>query len=535
MSLRKDYETIYRRIFTSVMLRSLHNQKFLKIVVGIVFTLIPLLSAILFCFKDGKLINDIYIPLGGWSDEITYYKQIEGILAYGMPRGYFGYNQSRALYGSLGVWGLLPLIPYVIFGFFFGWNYCSPIYANILFSMLAFLVIYIFLRPNTRSLGAISIFWITNQFLNRYVLSGVVEASVILQLIIITSCGEYLLSEKIRTQSGRSFTPHKDSIVLVVCTFLICLLTLTRPYYGVLFLIPLWKAVKDKNKKMFFILPFLAIATICLFFINNHYFCSVYFNNIFTFEKMRSAGLGGMVLSLLNSIVEILRLIWYALRYKGSGVGWYYLLLGLELFGMAVICILRKIHKQAVSPLYIITLIGNSLILISIIEMYQLGVGARHILALLTVNAVVMILESHFSWGILLTAICLFSIWQTQGADGLPYAEESYSLYMDSLEEAFSEIIQISDDISYDNVVAMPTADSKAANPDENVSTYYGLLFAVPAGAGVSLDYQDFYDDPDNIKAKYILVHPEGSIRFTLENMGMTCVYQDSTAMLYSR
>ena len=117
--------------------------------------MVPLLSAILFCFRDGKLISDIYIPLGGWSDEITYYKQIEGILAYGMPRGYFGYNQSRALYGSLGVWGLLPLIPYVIFGFFFGWNYCSPIYANILFSMLAFLVIYIFLRPDKKNLGVI--------------------------------------------------------------------------------------------------------------------------------------------------------------------------------------------------------------------------------------------------------------------------------------------------------------------------------------------------------------------------------------------
>lgn len=517
------------------MLHPLNSKRFRKILCGGLFTLVPLLSAILFCFRDGKLISDIYIPLGGWSDEITYYKQIEGILAYGMPRGYFGYNQSRALYGSLGVWGLLPLIPYVIFGFFFGWNYCSPVYANILFSMLAFLVIYIFLRPDKKSLGVISIFWITNQFLNRYVLSGVVESSVILQLVVITSCAEYLLSDKVRTQVGRSFTPRKDSAVLVLCTFLICLLTLARPYYGVLFLIPLWKAVKDKNRKLIFSLPFLAVAIIGLFFINNHYFCSVYFNNIFAFDKMRSAGLGGMVLSLFNSIVEILRLIWYALRYKGSGVGWYYLLLGLELLGMTVICILRKIRRQAVPPIYIITLIGNSLILISIIEMYQLGVGARHILALLIVNAVVLILESHFFWGILFAAICLLSIWQTQGADGLPYAEESYSSYMDFLEEAFSEIIQISDDISYDNVVAMPTADSKAANPGENVSTYYGLLFAVPAGAGVSLDYQDFYDDPDNIKAKYILVHPEGSIRFTLENMGMTCVYEDSTAMLYSR
>ena len=92
------------------MLHPLNSKRFRKILCGGLFTLVPLLSAILFCFRDGKLISDFYIPLGGWSDEITYYKQIEGILAYCMPRGYFGYNQSRALYGSLGVWGLLPLI-----------------------------------------------------------------------------------------------------------------------------------------------------------------------------------------------------------------------------------------------------------------------------------------------------------------------------------------------------------------------------------------------------------------------------------------
>lgn len=107
------------------------REKILQRSFGLLFCLTPLISAILFCMMDGKMITDIYIPLGGWSDEITYYKQIEGILSHGMPRGYFGYNQSKALYGSLSVWGLVPLIPYVIWGKIFGWNYCSPIFANI--------------------------------------------------------------------------------------------------------------------------------------------------------------------------------------------------------------------------------------------------------------------------------------------------------------------------------------------------------------------------------------------------------------------
>lgn len=101
------------------MLDRFHNKnRYLNSIFILVFIMTPLLSAALFCLKDGRMIWDIYIPLGGWSDEITYYKQIEGILSYGLPRGYFGYNQSRALYGSLAVWGLIPLIPYVVWGFF---------------------------------------------------------------------------------------------------------------------------------------------------------------------------------------------------------------------------------------------------------------------------------------------------------------------------------------------------------------------------------------------------------------------------------
>ena len=506
-----------------------------EIIIFILFAITPLISAILFCAKDGKTISDIYIPLGGWSDEITYYKQIEGILSHGMPRGYFGYNQSKAIYGTLSVWGLIPLIPYVIWGFFFGWNYCSPIYSNIFFCIVAFVTIYILLRPKKTWMGAFSLFWITNQFINRYVLSGVVEASVIMQLMIVTACGEYLLSEKIRKQNGRSFSPRKDHVVLGVCTFFICLLTLARPYFAVLFLIPFWKAVRDKRKLWIFGLPLTAITVMVLFFVNNHYFCSTYFKNIFSFEKILSAGFTGFFMQLFHSLIEIARLIWYAIRYPGSGVGWYYLLLFIELFVMLCTCILRKYHRKEVPVLFLSTLIGNALILLSIIEMYDLGVGARHILALTTVNALLVIIEVHSSFGALLAIVCLLSIIRTQGADGLPYQNAEYVAYMKSLEQEFSNIVQVTDEISYDNLVAMPTADRNSQNPEQGVCTYYGLLFAMPAGVGISLDYEDFYDIPENIKAGYILVHPAGQIREILESIGMHCIFENEELALYTK
>ena len=41
------------------------NSNKLKLVTFFLFVTTPLISAVLFCLKDGKLISDVYIPLGG--------------------------------------------------------------------------------------------------------------------------------------------------------------------------------------------------------------------------------------------------------------------------------------------------------------------------------------------------------------------------------------------------------------------------------------------------------------------------------------
>lgn len=506
----------------------------IELVIIVLFVLTPLISAALFCLKDGKAINDVYLPLGGWSDEITYYKQIEGILSHGMPRGYFGYNQSRAMYGTLGVWGIIPLIPYVLWGFFFGWNYVSPIYANIFFCTAALAAIVLLLRPKKKAMILFSLFWLCNQFLNRYLLSGVVEASVTAQLLIVSTLGLCLLSDNIRSdRNGKSVLT--ENAALILCTLFICYLSLGRPYFEVLFLIPFWKACKDRKRTWQIILPALAVLVMIVFFINNHFFCSTYFRNLLSFEGIRNGGIPGLFSKLFRSLPEIARLIWYAIRYKGVGVGWYYLLLFIELAAMVIVCIYRKLRHKPTPPMFFITLIGNSLILLSIIEMYDLGVGARHILALIIANALLLAAETNVPVNGILATVCIFSVIQTGNADAPPYRTEEYAAYMNQLEDAFSEAVHVTDNISYENVVAMPTADISVRDPGQSVSTYYGLLFAMPAGVGISLDFQDFYDSPENIRAKYILVHPDGMIRTKLEEIGMYCVYENEELALYSK
>lgn len=508
--------------------------KLIRCIGIILFILTPLFGAILFCLKDGRFINDVYMPLGGWSDEITYYKQIEGILSHGMPKGYFGYNQSSALYGPLGVWGIVPLIPYVVWGFFFGWNYTSPIYANIFFCVIGFLVIWLILKPAVKDLVMFSFFWVLCHFINRYVLSGVVEASVAMQLMIVVSCGIYLLSNKIREQAGRDFTVQKDRVVLIVCVIMICILTLARPYFAVLYLIPFWRLAKDRKWVGCAILPLVAIMVLVLFFVNSYYFCSTYFSNILSFGTLKEAGIGGVVGLVTGNLIEIAKLIWYAIRYHDS-VGWYYLLLFLELAVMAVKCVVCLIKKERVPIMFIITLVGNGLILISFMLIYNLTVGARHILPIVVANVIILIVESHWIWGTVLGVLCGLSVLLMGEFLDIPYRNELYSEYMDQVEMRFAEAVQVSEELSYENVVAMPTADTDRENPEKKVCTYYGLMFALPSGVGVSLDFEDFYEDPGNIKAGYVLVHPQGRIREMLEEMGMECVIEEEEYFLYKK
>lgn len=509
-----------------------YKKEICKIIGALLFILTPLFSAILFCAKDGKTISDIYIALGGWSDEITYYKQIEGILSHGIPRGYFGFNQSQATYGSFAYWGVLPLIPYVLWGFFFGWTYLSPIYANIFLCILAFATIYVFIKPNKKWCLSFSLFWVVFQFLNRHILSAVVEASVIQQLVLVVVFGVCLLSDKV--QERTKMTSRKENVILVICTMFIFYMTVVRPYYAVYYLIPFWTVIKGRKKGGIIAVPVITTLSILCFYLYKKFFCAAYFADVILTDVVLEGGLSGIFSHLVADTIEIGKYIWYAVRYHDT-VGWYYLLLFVELAAMFFVCLYNIYKKKQVPKMYVVSLVGNTLILLSIMLLYNLTVGARHILALIVVNAVLLIVESHANFGVLLGTIAIVCTLLAGEKEPLPYKDPEYAAWMEQLEILFDENIEVTDDMSYDNVVAMPTSDVSVMNNQSKVGTYYGLLYAMPSGMGISIDEERIYDEPENIKAKYILVHPDGGIALKLEEMGMECIIEQSDFAIYSK
>lgn len=498
--------------------------KIVSFAAGVLFILTPLLSGILQCALDGKTLADIYIPLGGWSDEITYYKQIESMVSHGIPRGYFGFNQSKAIWGPFAYWGVLPLIPYVIWGVVFGWTYTSPIYANIFFCILAFAFIYFMLHPDKKWCFSFSLFWLFFQYLNRHILSGVVEASVIQQLVFIVVIGECLLSDKVREKV--EITSRKEKILLITCIVFIFFMTVVRPYYAVLYLIPFWAVVRDKNKVGMITVPAVALLSIIVFVIYKKYTCAAYFNDVILVDEMFAEGIKGIGTQIWGDIVELGKYIWYALRYHDA-VGWYYIFLFVELFIMLLVVVYGLFKKRAIPRMYVVTLIGNGLILLSIMLLYSLVVGGRHILALIVVNAILLLTETHISIGGGLAVLGILCSLLAGQKEPIPYANKEYVAWLENLKAVFAEHMEVTDQLSYDNVVGMPVSGDAV--------TYYGYLFAVPAGMGVSIDFWEMYEEQGNIKAKYIIAHPNAGVRDRLEAVGMECVVEMDELVLYVR
>lgn len=92
-------------------------------------------AMVLLLLTGHKFDIDILAPV--WNDEVGWYVQVDAVKTYGMPLGYNGYNATHAQIGTFGPWGAAVLLPYALFGKFFGWTLHSMAIANMFYLGLA--------------------------------------------------------------------------------------------------------------------------------------------------------------------------------------------------------------------------------------------------------------------------------------------------------------------------------------------------------------------------------------------------------------
>ena len=202
---------------------------------AVVFSLIPLVACVIYAAFQGVMlwdINNIAANLPDYNDGIFYVKQIDAMVHYGMPKGYFGYNESAAQIGTLGAWPVFLFYPYVLMGKIFGFSATHMMVFNIVFVMAAFAVFYLLAKPDAKQGAALFVLLLAVPFIPRYMLSCMTEALFHAGVVIFAGFIICFLNGKY------------SRISVYVCYLLVIFFALCRPYMLIFIIFPFFAQFK---------------------------------------------------------------------------------------------------------------------------------------------------------------------------------------------------------------------------------------------------------------------------------------------------
>ena len=160
------------------------DKRYITLLKAVLMALLPLVCCLIRTAAEGRSIGQVYLPSSEWNDELFYFKQVEGIVNYGFPMGYFGFNESHALQLSFAAWSPVLVFPWVLWGLVFGWNLLSPVICNIVLMTVTMFVFVWLVKPTWKQLGILTVLFGLYSLFVRYMLSGMPEVICFSMLIL---------------------------------------------------------------------------------------------------------------------------------------------------------------------------------------------------------------------------------------------------------------------------------------------------------------------------------------------------------------
>lgn len=503
---------------------------------------IPVLGCILYCAFQGQPISNLYLPNTEDLDDILYYKMVEGMVEFGAPLGYFGYNESHALVSAFGVWSPILLMPWALWGKIFGWGYSSPMACNIFMISLAFAIFAILAKPTWKQIISIALLFLSVVPFTRYVLSGRPEIiGYSLTIIIFGVVYSYFQRET----TGK----------LIWIFGIITLLCLMRPYFIVFLLLPgiLW--VRRSKTAGLIGTALVVLFNLLEYIFMTHFFSAPYFyssmENDFV-EAFRSEGFFAGCLFLFHKIYDR----WITIRWlmsKGVRLGFtdgqlYFAccvaMLFLFIWGLSDIIKARN-QKESINRdmarnivLEVYQLISTVIMLLAIMILYHVAEGSRHIMVFLLGFIFVGAMRDNYSLEkniLILAAFLYLFIIKYDEPSGycVAYSNGDIIQEIEGLENKFSACIHLNytDAPSYDNVVIWVTGE----DPDgEEREMYWKALSALPDGVGISTCVPQYLtENIDNLNSRYIIAVSGGQIDLLCREKGMELLMKEEDFALY--
>ncbi len=516
---------------------------------AVIIGLLPFVSALIYCLLQNKNLFNIYYPASDWNDELIYYKQIEGMVAYGIPKGYFGFNESHARLASFAAWSPALYLPWSIPALLTGWNIYTPVIMNITYISIALALFVLLTKPTKKQFCALVALCFLYKSNTRYMLALMPE--MICQSFIIVILGLAV-----------SYQREKKSWKLILMCVLAIYATWMRPYLILFLLLPLWILCSRHKKKGIFCSIVILSFTIAVYGLISHYLQADYVVPLYSTDWLSFISEGGIIrggIALIQYIISQIKdyLSWMLLfLLSGRPEGGYFivfsllLLLGIlqlvndlrsikSLKNQGNTKAIQKIYQRL--PIVVHMLFSFIAMFFALILMYRFQEGGKHLLIFIAAGTLMMCInndEKDLSKAFLLIPLFIAVFWirMTPYAGNQIPVKNEYAIQKQAYwSEMFQKNIQLCTDNTptYDNTILWVLNDYI---DDQKIQSDWTVLYAFPKGMGINcVQFEYVINNYSSLQSRYILM-PKGGY---LEAFCIACGYNklgdDGTTVVYDR
>ncbi len=545
------------------------DKRYITLLKAVLMALLPLVCCLIRTAAEGRSIGQVYLPSSEWNDELFYFKQVEGIVNYGFPMGYFGFNESHALQLSFAAWSPVLVFPWILWGLVFGWNLLSPVICNIVLMTVTMFVFVWLVKPTWKQLGILTVLFGLYSLFVRYMLSGMPEVICFSMLILFYGLAMSYL--------------QKESKGKLIAMFMISvLLVLMRPYMLLFLALACFFWIREDRKWGSIGSVIVVAVTGILYVLIKHYLGAEYFTPLFYTDWITTFFTDGIGAGFRNFFGTLhwkgLEFVRHCIAGAQSGLAsgaffdGYLILLGI--LAVNSICDRNRLRRAvraekivmepadeavrtAVFGKYTLTeeqkkKLTNQLIIevhfaLSLIAMlfahllmYKMTEGSKHFLTFIAAGIfIVSMLETkYYKKAVLLGAafLYLYSYKAVEPYDyQVPYVTQGRQEQIAYWSEVFAEKVSVDTEQvpDYKNVVIWTLGD---VTEEGNQSLKWQLLYGTPKGFGISCcEFQYVSEHLTELESRYVATVSGGIIDGMCQAQGYEELGRDADMVLYQR
>lgn len=507
-------------------------QKYNRILCAFLMALVPLAAYVVTCAIDGKSVLDVYLPASTWNDELYYYKLVEAILEHGYPMGFYGFNESHALKLSFAAWSPVLLLPWVIWGFLFGWNLMSPVICNMVMMCLAVFIFTYLTKPKKWQMVSMAVMLSVFTPVVRYSFACMPEITCFFLLIVFLGL-------------AISYCEKATNVKLVFMFVLSSLATLMRPYFILFILLPGYYWFK-KRKVLGSIGTGAVIGvTGIIYVLIKRYLGAEYFTVLFNtewIEKFFTDGIFAGVKFMLYKIYHVginFFQMFVESFISGLPAGALFVAFILILILMVVTAIEKIKRKDKDTSVYVHFAFCTFGMWMALLLMYKMTEGSKHLSTFIVAGILMVSLVSEKQfWKWIITAVTCAFMFIVMAKEPInyeiPYKTAELENELRELNEILDEnMVSSKEKPSFENTLIWVFSDKVSG---EDVQLAWQMLYALPDDYGINLCYGDYVlENLDTLNSRYVATIPGGEIHKTLEEKGAKLLAENEKIVIYQR